>query len=185
MVKIWAPKQIGTNRIGTNPNNRGIHSRKRREHKSEQIRRSADRKRGQRKGATSKNVKNRQKYFGHFSTIFAQGKKRQKMSKCFSTLSTIFCAAPVSSGPFWGALRRTRGNQKKLVQIKATFPSGDPNREPEVLPHGSDLPPPPAHPPAPTPPATAQFTTLVGGSPAIFFISFGCTPKGSYGNTAF
>ena len=45
---------------------------------------SADRKRGQRKGATSKNVKivkKCQKYLRTFSTIFAQGKKRQKASK--------------------------------------------------------------------------------------------------------
>ena len=39
---------------------------------------SADCKRGQRKGATSKSVKNYQKVFRHFSTIFAHGKKTQK-----------------------------------------------------------------------------------------------------------
>ena len=72
---------------------------------------SADRKRGQRKGATSKNVKNRQKCqkcFGHFSTFFAQGKKvknRQKVSNTFFDLIllTIF-AWHQFSGPFWGAL---------------------------------------------------------------------------------
>ena len=42
---------------------------------------SADRKRRQRKGATSKNVKNRQKVSKIVSTFFAQGKKRQKSSK--------------------------------------------------------------------------------------------------------
>ena len=45
---------------------------------------SVDRKRGQRKGAASKNVKNPQKcqkYFRHFSTFFVQRKKRQKWSK--------------------------------------------------------------------------------------------------------
>ena len=45
---------------------------------------SADCKRGRRKGATSKTskiVKKCQKYFRHFSTFFAQGKKRQKSSK--------------------------------------------------------------------------------------------------------
>ena len=45
---------------------------------------SADCKRGRRKGAASKNVKSVkkcQKVFRHFSTIFAQGKKRQKSSK--------------------------------------------------------------------------------------------------------
>ena len=61
---------------------------------------TADRKRGRRKGATSKNVKKCQKYFRHFSTIFfAQGKKevknRQKVSKYFSTLFDNFRAAPV------------------------------------------------------------------------------------------
>ena len=54
---------------------------------------------------TSKNAKNRQKYFRHFSTFFAQGKKkvknRQKVSKYFST---IF-ARHQFSGPFWGALK--------------------------------------------------------------------------------
>ena len=39
---------------------------------------SADRKRGQQKGSTSKNVKKCQIYF---STLFAQGKKRRKVSK--------------------------------------------------------------------------------------------------------
>ena len=62
---------------------------------------SADCKRGRRKGATSKKVKNRQKcqkVFRHFSTIFAQGKKRQnssqKASKSFSTLFDNFRGAP-------------------------------------------------------------------------------------------
>ena len=41
----------------------------------------ADRKRGQRKGATPKTVKKCQKYFRHFSTFFAQGNKRQISSK--------------------------------------------------------------------------------------------------------
>ena len=54
---------------------------------------SADCKRGWRKGATSKNVKNRQKvskYFRHFSTIFAQGKKRQKSSKSVKNIFDTF-----------------------------------------------------------------------------------------------
>ena len=58
---------------------------------------SADCKRGRRKGATSKNVKNRQKVSKSFSTIFAQGKNvknRQKVSKSFSTLFDNFRAAP-------------------------------------------------------------------------------------------
>ena len=78
----------------------------------------ADCKRGRRKGATSKNVKNRQKWcqnvfstlfdnfragqktskivrnrqkvFRHFSTIFAQGKKRQKSSKIVKKCQKYF-----------------------------------------------------------------------------------------------
>ena len=67
---------------------------------------SADCKRGLRKGATSKNVKC-QKVFRHFSTFFAQCKKRQKSSKkvkkFFRHFSTNF-ARHHFSGPFWGAL---------------------------------------------------------------------------------
>ena len=47
---------------------------------------------------TSKIVKKCQKYFRHFSTLLAQGKKRQKSSKSlkiFSTLFDNFRAAPV------------------------------------------------------------------------------------------
>ena len=63
----------------------------------------ADRKRGQRKGATSENVKNRQKSSKIFSTlfdIFPQSKKSQKSSKSIKILLTLFGssrAAPV----FW------------------------------------------------------------------------------------
>ena len=70
---------------------------------------SVDRERGQRKGATSKSVKSRQEYFRHFSTFFAQGKKRQKSSKSvqnvFSTLFDHFRAAPVFR-PLWGGSDR-------------------------------------------------------------------------------
>ena len=55
---------------------------------------------------TSKIVKKCQKVFRHFSTIFAQGKKRQKSSesvkKFFRHFSTNF-ARHHFSGPFWGA----------------------------------------------------------------------------------
>ena len=49
------------------------------------------------------------KYFRHFSTFFAQGKKRQKSSKfkCQNYFSIVFDnvrAAPVFWPPFWGAL---------------------------------------------------------------------------------
>ena len=69
---------------------------------------SADCKRGRRKGATSKNVKNRQKAsksFRHFSTIFAQGKKRQKspksVKKCFDTFRQ-FSRGTIFPAPFGG-----------------------------------------------------------------------------------
>ena len=55
---------------------------------------SADCKKGP---AERGHVKKRQKVFRHFSTIFAQGKKRQnrrKVSKSFSTLFDNFRAAP-------------------------------------------------------------------------------------------
>ena len=76
---------------------------------------SVDRKRGQRKGATSKNVKKIvkkcQKYFRHFSTFFRAGQKMSKIvKKCqtyFRHFSTIF-ARHQFSGPSWGAL--TEGN---------------------------------------------------------------------------
>ena len=70
---------------------------------------SADRKRGQRKGATSKNVKNRQKVSKIFSTLFdifsrraKNVKNRQKVSNIFSTFFDKFRAAPVFQ-PFLGA----------------------------------------------------------------------------------
>ena len=67
-------------------------------------------KRGQRKGATSKNVKNRQKVSKIFSTLFdivrAGQKKVKIVKKCqkyFRHFLTIF-ARYSFSGPFWGAL---------------------------------------------------------------------------------
>ena len=49
---------------------------------------------------SSKIVKKCQKVFRHFSTIFAQGKNRQKVPKSFSTLFDNFCAAPFFPAPF-------------------------------------------------------------------------------------
>ena len=60
---------------------------------------SADCKRGRWKGATSKNFKNRQKVFRHFSHRAKNVKHRRKVSKSFSTLF----ARHLFSGPFWGA----------------------------------------------------------------------------------
>ena len=72
---------------------------------------SADCKRGRRKGAMSKIVKNRQKVSKSFSTFFDNfraGQKSPKIvkkrQKVFRHFSTIF-ARHHFSGPFWGALK--------------------------------------------------------------------------------
>ena len=74
---------------------------------------SADCKRGWRKGATSKNVKNRQKVSKSFSTLFDNFRAGQKTSKIvkkcqkvFRHFSTIF-ARPLFSGPFCNPLMYT------------------------------------------------------------------------------
>ena len=86
---------------------------------------SADRTRGRRKGATSKNVKivkKCQKYFRHFSTIFAQGKNRQKSSKNVKNIFDTF--RQFSRGPFWGAPKnadkraQTQANRDKREQTE-------------------------------------------------------------------
>ena len=59
---------------------------------------SADCKRGRRKGATSKNVKNRQKVSKSFSTLFDNFRAGQKSQKSSKSVKDKF------SGPFWGAL---------------------------------------------------------------------------------
>ena len=71
---------------------------------------SADCKRGRRKGATSKNVKNRQKVSKSFSTLFDNFRTGQKTSKIvkkcqkvFRHFSTIF-ARHLFSGPFCNPL---------------------------------------------------------------------------------
>ena len=71
---------------------------------------SADCKRGRRKGATSKNVKNRQKVSKSFSTLFDNFRAGQKTSKIvkkcqkvFRHFSTIF-ARHLFSGPFCNPL---------------------------------------------------------------------------------
>ena len=71
-----------------------------------------DCKRGRRKGATSKNVKNSQKASKRFSTLFDNFRAGQKTSKIvkkrqkyFRHFSTIF-ARHQFSGPFWGALKK-------------------------------------------------------------------------------
>ena len=79
---------------------------------------SADCKRGRRKGATSKNVKNRQKVSKSFSTLFDNFRAGQKTSKIvkkcqkyFRHFSTIF-ARHQFSGPFWVALIGLRDSQE-------------------------------------------------------------------------
>ena len=84
---------------------------------------SADCKRGRRKGATSKNVKNRQKVFRHFS-IFAQGKRIQKSSKSvkkfFDTFRQFSCGTifPAPLG----------GSEKVCVQCLAPISELQPTR---------------------------------------------------------
>ena len=81
---------------------------------------------------TSKIVKKCQRYFRHFSTFFAQGKKRQKspksFSKSFSTLFDKIIARHQFSGPFWGALKKGKklGREQGLRQrfIKEKWPPG-------------------------------------------------------------
>ena len=90
---------------------------------------SADCKRGRRKGATSKNVKivkKCQKVFRHFSTLFAQGKKRQKSSKnvkkFFDTFRQI-SRGTIFPAPFGGLCcqhPRTLG-VTLLVDIEMSF----------------------------------------------------------------
>ena len=71
--------------------------------------------------ATSKIVKKCQKIFRHFSTIFAQGKKRQKSSKSvkkFSTLFDNFRAAPffrpfLGGSDEWVGERRSEGSRSR------------------------------------------------------------------------
>ena len=81
--------------------------------------RSADCKRGRRKGATSKNVKNRQKVSKGFSTLFDNFRAGQKTSKIvkkcqkvFRHFSTIF-ARHLFSGPFCNPMVRKKGLKRR------------------------------------------------------------------------
>ena len=85
---------------------------------------SADCKKGRRKGATSKNVKNRQKVSKSFSTLFDNFRAGQKTSKIvkkcqkyFRHFSTIF-ARHHFSGPFWGALMSGANKAREEFQHK-------------------------------------------------------------------
>ena len=79
---------------------------------------SVDRKRGERKGATSKNVT---KVSNFFSTFSRRAKKRQKSSKSvkkyFRHFSTIF-ARHQFSGPFWGALNEEFSSENEIFKRK-------------------------------------------------------------------
>ena len=64
-------------------------------------------------------VKNRQKYVRHFSTFFAQGRKRQKSSKSVKTIFDTFRQFSRVTGfpaPFWGPLNRACSPEKKEDQ---------------------------------------------------------------------
>ena len=64
---------------------------------------------------TSKIVKKCQKVFRHFSTIFAQGKKRQKSSKSFSkSFSTLF--DNFGAAPFYRPLLQSADLSKAIPQ---------------------------------------------------------------------
>ena len=93
---------------------------------------SVDRKRGQRKAATTKIVKNSQKVSKIFSTLFGDFragqknvKKRQKVSKIFSTLFDDFRAAPVFRPLLGGADNQSRflgrGCDETLFSEKKRF----------------------------------------------------------------
>ena len=80
---------------------------------------SADCKRGRRKGATSKNFKNRQKVSKSFSTLFDNFRAGQKTSKIvekcqkvFRHFSTIF-ARHLFSGPFCNPLKKVSNRSRK------------------------------------------------------------------------
>ena len=87
---------------------------------------------------TSKIVKKCQKVFRHFSTFFAQGKKRQnrqKVSKIFSTLFDIFRAAPIFR-PLLGASEKRWATQRPLRDpvFPDTLSEGDNPRAPTLGP---------------------------------------------------
>ena len=84
---------------------------------------SADCKRGRRKGATSKNVKNRQKVSKSFSTLFDSFRAGQKTSKIvkkcqkvFRHFSTIF-ARHLFSGPFCNPLIHESANRALVILL--------------------------------------------------------------------
>ena len=102
-------------------------------------RRSADFKRGRRKGATSKNVKNRQKVSKSFSTLFDNFRAGQKTSKIvkkcqkvFRHFSTIF-ARHLFSGPFCNPLRRV----VLICQDKMTLSETMSDQLFEIIPAGN------------------------------------------------
>ena len=131
---------------------------------------SAECKRGRRKGATSKKTSKSSKSVKKFFDIFRQFsrraknvKNRQKVSKSFSTLFDNFRAAPVFR-PLLG------GSDPRQIQeyCLAGVSWGT------VGPLASALQEAPK-------PYSSPKNARYGFSPP----SFGCTPKGPYGNTAF
>ena len=89
---------------------------------------SADCKRGRRKGATSKNIKNRQKVSKSFSTLFDNFRAGQKTSKIvkkcqkvFRHFSTIF-ARHLFSGPFCNPLTVRQDTDLRYEHWKVVSP---------------------------------------------------------------
>ena len=89
--------------------------------KQDRPEKKADRRRGQRKGATSKNVKNRQKVSKIFSTLFdifrAVQKKSKIVKKCERYIFDIFRRFPQRhqlSGPFLGGSDERKQTLKLL-----------------------------------------------------------------------
>ena len=84
---------------------------------------SADRKRGQRKGATSKNVTNRQNVVKYFSTLFDLSRRAKKnVKKCqksFRHFSTVF-ARHQFSGPFWGD-KDEEEDESESLDVRESF----------------------------------------------------------------
>ena len=91
--------------------------------------RSADRTRGQRKGATSKIVKNCHDKFQHFSTTFGQGKNSQKV-KTFIPATEPPCFRKVSEGFLKGFLKGSLKGFRRVLEgvsqgpFKAPFQEG-------------------------------------------------------------
>ena len=117
------------------------------------LKKSADCKRGRRKGATSKNVKNRQKLSKSFSTLFDNFRAGQKtpkiVKKCqkvFRHFSTIF-ARHLFSGPFCNPLKKSKITHPPPCPSAPdhTCPAKLPTKLPQKIKNHPPPPPAPGH----------------------------------------